>query len=113
ATILVWSGAMAFVTMPELAIYAPAVLLSAAVGEAIWAAMGRGALGGRDGRHGYWILGAAVPGTQLAAYLGLMATVGGGVAWPITLSAGAPVFAAVYALAATVFAIPPSFLRAR
>ncbi len=53
AVIVLWNEAFNLVGIPEMWIYLPAVMVSAAVVEALWSAMGRGALGGRDARIGY------------------------------------------------------------
>jgi hypothetical protein len=112
-TILAWTAAIGLVVVPETAIYVPALLAGALVGELIWAAMGRGSLGGRDGRVGYWAIAFAVPVTQLYAYFVLMASIGGGIAWSTSLWAGAPLLAGAYALLASGLAIPPAFAKGR
>ena len=107
--IVLWNEAFNLIGIPEMWIYLPAVIVSAIVGEVVWSVMGRGALGGRDARVGYWTIGAAVPATLFIAYFALMATIGGGIAWTTPLWAGAPVLAGIYGLAASVFAVPPRF----
>lgn len=88
--------------------YLPAVALAAVVGEAIWARV-RGAetVGVR---RGYWLLGAAVPFTQAAAYFGIMA-LAGGIAWSVHLWAGAPFMAALYGLLGAMLVVPPAFVE--
>jgi hypothetical protein len=110
--IVLWNEAWNLVGIPEMWVYLPAVIVSAIVGEGLWSAMGRGALGGRDARTGYWAIGAGVPTTLFIAYFALMATLGGGITWTTPLWAGAPVLAGIYGLVATVFAIPPRFAGA-
>ena len=112
ATIVVWTAAMICVATPELWIYLPAALVAALVGEALLTFMNRGSLGGRDGRVGYWLIGFAVPATQLYAYFALMAAFGGGINWSTSLWTGAPVLAGIYGLIASMFAIPPRFAEA-
>jgi hypothetical protein len=111
ATIVLWSAAMTLVAGPEMWIYLPAAVAGALVGEGVWAAMGRGALGGRDGRAGYWTIAFVVPATQLFAYFALMAGFGGGITWSTPLWSGAPVLAGLYGLIACMFAIPPAFVH--
>ncbi len=53
------------------------------------------------------MIGAALPATLFFGYFALMATVGGGIAWTTPMWAGAPLWAGVYGLVVTVFAIPP------
>ena len=109
AVMLLWNAVFNVVGMPEMWIYVPAVVVAALVGELVWRAMARGALGGRDARTGYWLIGAAVPGVMFIGYFAMMSTLGGGIAWPTAMWTGAPVLAAVYGLLASVFAVPPRF----
>ena len=107
--IVLWNETFNLIGIPEMWIYLPAVIISAIVGEVVWSQMGRGALGGRDARVGYWTIGAAVPATLFIAYFATMAAIGGGIAWTTALWAGAPVLAGIYGLVASVFAVPPRF----
>lgn len=110
--IVLWNEAFNLVGIPEMWIYLPAVMVSALVAEGIWFAMGRGALGGRNARTGYWTIGAALPATLFIAYFALMATIGGGIMWTTPMWAGTPLWAGIYGLLVTVFAIPPRFVDA-
>ena len=110
--IVLWNEAWGLVGVPEMWPYLPAVIASAIVCEGIWSAMALGALGGRDARSGYWLIGAALPWTLFVAYFALMATLGGGITWSTPLWAGAPVLAGLYGLVVAVFAIPPRFASA-
>jgi hypothetical protein len=112
AMIVLWNAAFSLVGIPEMWIYLPAIAMSAIVGEVLWAAMGRGALGGRDERRGYWVIGFAVPATQFFLYFATMAAFGGGIAWSTPLWAGTPILAGLYGLLASGLAIPPRFLSA-
>jgi hypothetical protein len=112
AVIVLWNAAFSALGIPEMWIYLPAALGSAVVGEILWAAMGRGALGGRDGRRGYWMIGFAVPATQFILYFSIMAAFGGGIVWSLALWAGMPILAGLYGLIASGLAIPPKFLSA-
>jgi len=112
AMIVLWNGAFNVVGLPEMWIYLPAIVGSAVVGEMFWAAMGRGALGGRDESRGYWVIGFAVPATQFFLYFAIMAAFGGGIAWSTPLWAGTPILAGLYGLLASGLAIPPRFLSA-
>jgi hypothetical protein len=111
AAIMLWSGLLVAAATDSL-LYLPAVAAGALAGEAVWARVRRGGWGGPDGEAGYWALAAAVPLAQFAAYFALMAAVGGGVAWPPSLVAGAPLMAAFYGLVAGMLAVPPRFVRA-
>jgi hypothetical protein len=106
AAVLLWNGLLTMVVADKL-LYLPAVVGAALVGEAIWARMGAGALGGAGGRLGYWALGAAVPTAQFAGYFALMAAAGGGVAWTTHLWAGTPLVAGFYGLMAALVVAPP------
>jgi hypothetical protein len=112
AEIVLWNAAFSVLGIPEMWIYLPAALGSAIVGEVIWAAMGRGALGGRNERRGYWVIGFAVPATQFLLYFAIMAAFGGGIIWSTALWTGMPILAGLYGLIASGFAIPPRFLSA-
>lgn len=112
AMIVLWNATFSLVGIPEMWIYLPAIVGSAAVGEILWVAMGRGALGGRDERRGYWMIGFAVPATQFFLYFAIMAAFGGGIAWSTPLWTGAPILAGLYGLIASALAIPPRFLSA-
>ena len=110
--IVLWNEAFNLIGIPEMWLYLPAVIVSAIVAEGVWSAMGRGALGGRDARAGYWAIGAALPATLFIGYFALMWTIGGGITWTTPMWAGAPLWAGIYGLLASVFAIPPRFIRA-
>lgn len=112
AMIVLWNATFSLVGIPEMWIYLPAIAVSAIVGEMLWAAMGRGAFGGRDERRGYWAIGFAVPASQFVLYFAIMAAFGGGIAWSTPLWAGTPILAGVYGLVASGLAIPPRFLSA-
>jgi len=109
ATIVLWTAALMWVATPEFWIYLPAAVAAALVGETLWMLVRRGALGGPDGRVGYWLIAFAVPATQLYAYFALMAAFSGGISWSTALWTGAPLLAGIYGLIATAFAIPPRF----
>lgn len=109
--VMLWNGWLT-VAVTEMWRYLPAVVTGAVVGEAVWAWLWRGGLGGLDGDRGYWILAFAVPLAQFAAYFGLMAVVDG-LIWSVHLTAGTPLMAGFYGLIASLFAIPPGFLRGR
>jgi hypothetical protein len=111
AAVMLWNGLLT-VAMTDMWRYLPAVAAGALAGEAVWSAMRRGELGGREGEAGYRLLAFVVPAVQFAAYLGLVALVGGGLAWPVHLAAGAPLLAGLYGVIASGFAIPPRALRA-
>jgi hypothetical protein len=112
AMIVLWNAVFSLVGIPEMWIYLPAIVGSAVVGELLWAAMGRGALGGRDERRGYWVIGFAVPATQFFLYFAIMAAYGGGIVWSTPLWTGTPILAGLYGLLASGLAIPPRFLSA-
>jgi hypothetical protein len=86
--------------------YLPAVALAALAGEATWAAVRRGAFGGPGAVTGYRLVAAVVPTVELAAYLALAALVGGGIAWPVHVAAGAPLLAGLYGLVASLLVVP-------
>jgi hypothetical protein len=92
--------------------YLPAVVGAALIGEALWAWVRSGGLGGPEGEAGYWTIGAVVPAVQFALYFVVMAVAGGGIIWTPHLWAGVPVAAAIVGLTATMLAVPPRFLRA-
>lgn len=105
--VMIYNGALqVFIT--DMWSYLPAVLLGALVGEAIWARLG--GMRAEGARHGYWLLGAAVPFAQAAGYFGIM-MLGGGIAWTIHLWAGAPFMAALYGLVAAAVLVPPAFVE--
>jgi hypothetical protein len=88
----------------------PAVVGAAAAGEAVWAWMQRGGLGGQDGEPACWVIGGLVPLVQTA----LMLTISGltaGVVWTPHLLAGVPVAAGILGATVAVLAVPPAFLR--
>jgi hypothetical protein len=105
AVVLLWDGVLT-ASVDGLWSYLPAVVGAALVGELLWRAVRRGALGGTRGRAGYWAIAAAVPTTEFALYVGLMAA-GPGMVWPIHLWAGAPIVAGLYAAGAAMLALPP------
>lgn len=108
---LLWNGLLTAATT-GMWHYLPAVVLGAAVGEALWARIWRGGLGGIDGRAGYWVLGAAVPAVEQLAYFALMALVGGGIAWTTHLWAGAVAMAGAAGLAVALAVAPPRLVDA-
>jgi hypothetical protein len=87
--------------------YLPAVALAALAGEAVWYAVRRGALGGPDAEAGYRLVASVVPAVEFAAYVGLVALVGGGITWPVHVAAGAPLLAGLYGLVASLLVVPP------
>jgi hypothetical protein len=111
AITLLWNGLLTTFATDKF-LYLPAVALAALVAELLWARVRAGALGGPDGRVGYWVIGAAVPFVQFAAYFLLMALAGGGIIWTTHLWVGAPFMAAFYGLAAAMLMLPPAWLTA-
>lgn len=109
--LMLWNGLL-MVAATDMWRYLPAVAAGALAGEAVWSAMRRGGLGGPDGEAGYRLLAFLVPAVQFAAYLGLAALMGGGLAWPVHLAAGALLLAGLYGVITSGFAIPPRALRA-
>lgn len=91
-------------------LYLPAIIGAALVGEAIWAGLWRGRLGGLSGTTGYWLLGAAVPAVQFSLYLITMATMGGGIIWTAHLWAAMPIVAGLFGLTGSLLAVPPRLL---
>jgi hypothetical protein len=106
AIVMLWNALLVTAATDKLP-YLAAVALAALVGEAIWARVRAGRLGGPDGRVGYWVLGAAVPAVLFAAYFAVMAAVGGGIAWTTHLWAGAPFLAGLYGLIVALLVAPP------
>ena len=106
AVVMIGEGALvAFAT--DTWRYLPAVAGAALLGEALWAALWRGRLGGLAGRAGYWALAAAVPTAFASLYFALAAAVGGGLTWTTHLWAGVALLAGVYGLIVALFALPP------
>ena len=111
AAILLWEGVLIAATTDAWR-YLPAVAGAALLGEALWAALWRGRLGGLAGRAGYWVLAAAVPTAFAYLYFALTAAVGGGLTWTTHLWAGVALLAGVYGFVTALVAIPPAFLTA-
>ena len=111
AAVMLWEGALIAATT-DMWRYLPAVAGAALLGEALWAALWRGRLGGLDGRPGYWVLAGALPAALALLYFALIAAVGGGITWTTPLWAGAVTLAGLYGLITGLFALPPHFLRA-
>ncbi len=103
--------AILIVAATDLWRYLPAVAGAAVAGEALWAWVRRGGLGGPDREAGYWALGFVVPLVQFALYFALMAAFGGGVIWTAHLLAGLPVAAGYVGLVAACLAVPPRWLH--
>jgi hypothetical protein len=55
AAIMLWD-ALLIVAVTDMWLYLPAAICAALVGEALWAAMWNGRLGGLEGQLGYWML---------------------------------------------------------
>jgi hypothetical protein len=111
AVILLWDGLLT-VAVTDMWLFLPAVAVAALGGEAIWAWMWHGGLGGPEGEPGYWLLASVVPLVLFALYFALMGTFGGGIIWTTHLVAGAPTLAAFYGLLTALLVVPPRFLRA-
>jgi hypothetical protein len=111
AVVLVWNGVLT-AGATGMWRYLPAVALAALAGEATWAAVRRGAFGGPGAVTGYRLVAAVVPTVELAAYLALAALMGGGIAWPVHVAAGAPLLAGLYGLVASLLVVPPRRLAA-
>jgi hypothetical protein len=89
AAVLLWNGVLT-AGATGMWRYLPAVALAAVAGEGTWLAVRRGAFGGPEAVTGYRLIAVVVPTVELAAYLALAALVGGGIAWPVHVAAGAP-----------------------
>jgi hypothetical protein len=111
AVAMLWNGLLTATVTDKLP-YLAAVALAALVGEALWARVRAGRLGGPEGRVGYWLIGAGVPAVQFAGYFALMGAVVGGVIWTTHLWTGAPFLAGFYGLIAALLAAPPRGLFA-
>jgi hypothetical protein len=85
-----------------------AVLAGAVVAEVIWVSIRGGWLGGPEAGPSYWVLGGAVPLAQTAAYMALLALIGGGLVWTPHLWVGVPIVAGIYGLIAAVLSMPQS-----
>ena len=109
--ILLWDAVLT-VAVTDMWTYLAAVAGAAVVGEALWAWMRSGWLGGPDAERGYWILAFAVPAAQFALYFVVMAWFGGGIAWTAHLAAGTPIMAGFFGLLVALLAVPPRFFRA-
>jgi len=110
--IMLWDGLLT-AAVTDLWLYLPAVAAAALVGEALWAWIWGGGLGGADAEPGYWLIAFAVPTVQFAAYFALMGTFGGGIVWTTHLVAGVPLMAGFYGVITAVLAVPPPFPRAK
>ena len=110
AAIMLWNGVLG-VSPTDMWPYLPAVVGAALVGEAIWAWMRRGGLGGPTEPAGYWVLGFAIPATQSLLYFVLIAFVGGGIDWSTHLWTGATTMSGFYGLITSLLAVPPRFAR--
>ncbi len=106
ATVLLYEAALT-VAATGLWLALPAVAGAALAGEALWARVRRGGLGGPAGETGYWALAGVVPLVQFALYFGLLAAFGGGLIWTPHLRAWVPVVAELFGLIAALLAIPP------
>jgi hypothetical protein len=110
AVVMLWDGVLtAMVTDSWL--YLPAVVGGAAAGEATWAGLWRGRLGGLDGERGYWLLAGVVPVVQFFGYFAIMHAFGGGISWMTHLWVGAPLLAGFFAVIASLLVVPPRFIR--
>ena len=110
ATIMLWDGLLT-VWVTDLWLYLPAVAGAALAGEALWAWMWRGGVGGKSANPGYWLIAFVVPLALFAGYFALMGSFGGGIIWTAHLVAGLPVMAGFYGLFVALLALPPSFLK--
>jgi hypothetical protein len=111
AVIMLWEGVMVAV-VADMWLYLPAVAGGALAGEALWAWVWRGGLGGPDGEAGYWVLGFVVPTVVFCLYFALMGIAGGGITWTTHLWAGMPFLAGLYGLIVSLFVVPPPVVRA-
>jgi hypothetical protein len=111
AAVLLWNGVLT-AGATGMWRYLPAVALAALAAEAAWLAVRRGAFGGPEAAAGYRLIAVVVPTVELAAYLALAALVGGGIAWPVHVAAGAPLLAGLYGLVASLLVVPPRGLGA-
>lgn len=112
AAIMLWDGVL-IVAVTDTWLYLPAVMGAAVVGEALWAWIWHGGLGGPESEPGYWLLGFLMPFIQFALYFTLMAAFGGGITWTAHLVVGAPLMAGFYGLLTAFLAVPPRFLRVK
>jgi hypothetical protein len=110
AAVLLWNGVLT-AGATGMWRYLPAVALAALAGEATWHVVRRGGLGGPDADAGYRLVGFVVPAVEFAAYVVLAALVGGGIAWPVHVAAGAPLIAGLYGVVASLLVVPPRRLR--
>src|SRR5205085_226454 len=111
AALLLWDALLVAGTT-DLWRYLPAAVGAALVGEAIWAWVWRGGLGGLEGKTGYWAIASIVPMIQFFLYFAFMEAFGGGVLWTTHLWAGAPLLAGFFGLIASIAVVPPRFLQA-
>src|SRR5262249_30193224 len=110
AAVMLWDGVLT-AGVADAWLYLPAVAIGALTGEAIWAGMWRGHLGGIGGDRGYWILAGGVPTAQVATYLVIMQALRGGIRWPTHVWAGAPFMGGLYGVVTSLFIVPPRFFR--
>jgi hypothetical protein len=91
-------------------LYLPAVALGALTGECWLACARRGQPSGNLPSVAYWILARSVTVVLFAAYFGLMAMFGGGIAWTAHLWAGTVVAAGLFAVTTSILFVPPPWV---